>query len=200
MRYTLVADGTSDKVLLPILTWSLKRNRVPEVEAEWADFTRLPPRRDLTERLRTALDLYPCDILFIHRDSENPDPEPRRVEILEAANGLTGSSVPVIPVRMTEAWLLFSERAIRGAAGNPNGREPLDLPDMRQVEALPDPKARLYDLLKAASGLSRRRLTQFRPKDQIHQIPNYIDDYSPLDALPAFSTLQRDIRRCLGAE
>lgn len=57
-------------------------------------------------------------------------------------------SVPhvcVIPVRMTEAWLLFDEAAIRQAAGNRLGRAPLALPPLDEVEQEPDPKSLLYE-------------------------------------------------------
>ena len=32
----------------------------------------------------------------------------------------------IVPVRMTEAWLLLDESAIRRVAGRPHGDEPLD--------------------------------------------------------------------------
>lgn len=38
LRYTLVADGSSDVALLPILTWLLRRNGVAlSIQATWAD-------------------------------------------------------------------------------------------------------------------------------------------------------------------
>ncbi len=95
---------------------------------------------------------------------------------------------------MTEAWLLAHETAIRSAAGNPNGAESLNLPDVRRLENLPDPKRVLYDALKAASGLNSRRRSRL-PVDRLVQfIPNYIDGYSRLIVLSAFRMLQADIR------
>jgi hypothetical protein len=41
---------------------------------------------------------------------------------------------------MTEAWLLADESAIRCAAGNPNGRVNLNLPDLQAIEDLPTPR------------------------------------------------------------
>ena len=38
---------------------------------------------------------------------------------------------------MTEAWLLFDESAIRVVAGNPNGKNPLNIPDLSVVEQIP---------------------------------------------------------------
>jgi hypothetical protein len=95
---------------------------------------------------------------------------------------------------MTEAWLLADELAIRSAAGNPNGTESLNLPNVRTLEDLPDPKRVLHRALTTASGLSARRRSRLSVHQRVHLIPNYIDDYSRLNALPAFQALQQDIR------
>jgi hypothetical protein len=95
---------------------------------------------------------------------------------------------------MTEAWLLADEIAIRSAAGNPNGREDLSLPDLRRLEDLPDPKRVLHDALTIATGLNARRRSRVPVHERVHLIPNYIDDYSCLNVLPAFQVLQQDIR------
>jgi hypothetical protein len=190
----LAADGASDKVLLPVITWSIKQCKAVPVVEQWVDFGRIPRRPDPAQRLRTASDLYPCEVLFIHRDAEAQAPELRRQEIAEALRGSSIPHIPVIPVRMTEAWLLAHETAIRSAAGNPNGAESLNLPDVRRLENLPDPKRVLYDALKAASGLNSRRRSRL-PVDRLVQfIPNYIDGYSRLIVLSAFRMLQADIR------
>jgi hypothetical protein len=55
---------------------------------------------------------------------------------------------------MTEAWLLIDERPIRLAAGNPNGTQNLDLPDIRTLEDIPNPKHVLRGALLAATGLN----------------------------------------------
>lgn len=70
--------------------------------------------------------------------------------------------IPVIPVRMTEAWLLIDERAIRQAADNPNGSVPLNLPSVSRLERFPDPKALLNELLIEASEKTGRRRAKFR--------------------------------------
>ena len=48
--------------------------------------------------------------------------------------------VCVVPVRMQEAWLLIDEAALRRAAGDPNGTQPLAMPDVQRLEELADPK------------------------------------------------------------
>ncbi len=194
MTYTLVGDGGSDRVLLPILTWCLKQNNVRVVVPQWADFSRIPRQASRQEKLRTALELYPCDVLFVHRDAEAQPVAHRREEIAAALRGLQVQHIPVIPVRMTEAWLLADEAAIRKAAGNPNGTANLNLPSLRRLEDLPNPKKVLHDALSTASGLNVRRRIRLHVSQQVHLIPNHVDDYSVLAVLPAFRTLQQDIR------
>lgn len=144
-----------------------------------------------------VLDLYPCEILFVHRDAERQPVEWRREEIAGYVNNAHASHVPVIPVRMTEAWLLVDELAIRSAAGNPNGTESLVLPGIESLEDIPDPKQVLYDALVKATGRNARRRHRFPVQQRVHRISDYIDDYSMLEALPAFQLLQEDIRSIL---
>lgn len=194
MTYTLVADGSSDAVLMPVLTWSLKRQGVRSVVQQWADLSRVPRQPTTGKRLRIALDLYPCDTLFVHRDAEGQPARLRREEIANALQGSEVRHVPVVPVRMTEAWLLADEIAIRSAAGNPNGTTRLGLPDIRRLEDLPNPKKILRDALIAAAGLNAHRRSRLRVPERVQRIPMYIADYTCLDVLPAFQALQEDIR------
>lgn len=197
MTFTLAADGRSDRVLLPIIEWSLRNCGATSFAGAWADFGRIPRQRDNEARWRIAVDLYPCDILFVHRDAEAQNPAERRREISTALATAGITWVPVIPVRMTEAWLLANERAIRMAAGNPHGTEPLGLPNLNRLEDLPDPKLILHDALKRACGLNARRRARFNATQCAHLITSHIEDYSPLQALPAFRHLQDDIRNVL---
>jgi hypothetical protein len=199
VTYTLAADGASDRVLLPIITWSIKQFDAEPVVEQWADFGRIPRQPNTAQRLRTAFDLYPCDVLFVHRDAEAQAPELRREEIAGALSGSNIRHIPIIPIRMTEAWLLADETAIRSAAGNPNGTEDLNLPDIRRLETLPDPKRVLHDALTAASGLNARRRARLPVGRLVQFIPHYIDDFSRLGVLTAFQLLQEEIRALIAS-
>lgn len=96
---------------------------------------------------------------------------------------------------MTEAWLLFDEPAIRLAAGNPNGKIPLDMPQISIIEEIPDPKEFLFQMLREASGLSGRRLKKFNTGECRIRITELISDFSPLRQLSAFQRLEIDILR-----
>lgn len=203
LRYTLLTDGSSDRALIAPITWSL-REAVPNcaIQPVWADLRRLPTRpHGLVQKMIFAIDLYPCEILFVHRDAEREPPAVRVTEIRNALNesggGATVSAVCVVPVRMTEAWFLLDEPALRSAAGNPNGRNALAMPQISTLEQIPDPKALLYDLLRQASGRSVRRLKRFRPAASANRLSELIDDFAPLGALPAFQAMQREIRAAI---
>ncbi len=195
LRYTLLADGSSDRALLPILTWLLRQScgAIP-IEAEFADLRRLPhPPKKLSERINWSVELYPCDLLFVHRDAESAPIEEREAEIRKA---LKESSVEdsvrvvcVVPVRMQEAWLLIDEAALRRAAGNPNGTQPLAMPDVKKLERLADPKQLICGLLRQASGLRGRRLKRFSWRSSAHRVAEMIDDFSVLYRLAAFQRL-----------
>lgn len=206
LRYTLLSDGSANKALMPILTWILQQN-LPHVaiQEEWADLRLLPnppSRSRLDERIRLSYELYPCDLLFVHRDAENISPVQRFSEINQAVQQISSSielppMVYVVPIRMMEAWLLFDVGAIKRAAGNPHGRQSLNIPSLRQLENLADPKAMLYEILCNASGLRGRRLESFNQRVALHRIPDYIEDFSQLRTLSAFSRLENDTRAAI---
>lgn len=206
IRFTLVTDGPFDAALVPILTWLLREHAVgAAILPHHADFRHLrEPPRGLENRLAYALLAYPCELLFVHRDAEKQPPSRRRDEIETAIASLRSKRqevVPpyicVIPVRMTEAWLLFDEQVIRQASGRPNGRVPLDLPGTSKLEALPDPKQMLHDRLKLASERTGRRKKAFDMRGAVRQVANLLDDFAPLRSLSAFRSLEEDIHSTL---
>ncbi|MBW3624909.1 MAG: hypothetical protein KY468_16025 [Armatimonadetes bacterium] len=203
IRYSLITDGPSDQALIPLLTWTL-RNFLTDyaIQPQWADLRRLPrPPKLLSDRIEISLELFPCDLLFIHRDAERDTYASRKREIQSALQSVNETveflSVCVVPVRMQEAWLLFDESAIRQASGNPNGTDRLQLPRLAEIESEPDPKQILHSLLKEASGLHGRRLRDYPVSTSARRVAEFIEDYSPLRVLPAFNALEKDVTNTL---
>ena len=200
LRYTLLAEGGSDRTLIPILNWLL-REHLPRVAIidQWADFWQVaPPRRDLCREIDLASDLYPCELLFVHRDADRSPRADRVAEIEDARGRSTCPDLPgicVVPVRMTEAWLLFDESAIRRAAGNPNGQVALQLP--ASVESIPNPKRVLHEQLVRASQLTGRRRKRSRPHEAAFHVSRGIRDFSPLRGLTAFAAMEADVRHLI---
>lgn len=200
-RYTLVADGPSDRALLPIIDWVLRRCGPEPPQLSERQF--LDPRvldatpHGLRDKIRRALELFPCDVLFVHRDAETAT---RQERVDEIEHSLPPGSTPhicLVPVRMTEAWLLIDEHAIRTAAGNPNGTHPLDLPAVGTIEAIPDPKQMLRDLLLQATALHGRRRENFKSEigRRVCRVAELIEDFRLLHNLPAFQEFGHDTER-----
>lgn len=185
---------------MPILDWSLRRNGITKILPVWADFGRLRrPPRSLVSKVQTAVMLYPCDLLFIHRDAEAMRPEDREAEISLALGAVVDRppAVRIVPVRMTEAWLLHDEAAIRAAAGNPNGQAALQLPGMATVETIPDPKTVLATLIRQASELSPNRLRRIGVRSRIHLVAGYSQGFQALEAVPAFARFAAELSKLL---
>ncbi|MFI9385124.1 DUF4276 family protein [Kutzneria sp. NPDC052558] len=156
-----VAEGSSDAPLAGLVTDLFAEHGV-RVRLQEPDFTWLKLAKDVRSKVRAGIELAKTDfdVVVVHRDADNAGPDSRVQEISRAVAAEAGAAqvVPVVPVRMTEAWLLLDEAAIRRVAGNPNGRIGLKLPKAHEVESVADPKHVLRQcLLTAAECTGRRR-------------------------------------------
>jgi hypothetical protein len=204
-RFTILGDGATDRALKPIARWAL--GQIPAIVGSGylVEFTvgRYASSNTLPSRIEAAIREFPCNILLVHRDAEKEPVASRIAEIETATEGLGGLFVPVVPVRMTEAWLLIDESAIRRAADNPNGKTPLDMPPLAKLEHLPDPKAICDVLLIAASEKSGRRRSKFARHTELaarrSRVADLIQDFSPLDQLPAFQAFRNRVSTACAA-
>lgn len=197
LTYTLVADGSSDECLMPIIDWTFGQ-LFPTIEFSGAFATDLPsPRHGLRSRVLTAQKLFPCNLLFIHRDSENQNPNQRHVEIMQLAGDVNHPIVPIVPIRMTEAWLLTSKNAIRKAAGNPNGDSDISIPSIKRLEAEPDPKETLFKALRDAANLGARQMAKFDVHSRRRRVAECISDYTDLRKLPSFHRFENALQEAV---
>lgn len=189
---TLITDGTSDRTLLPIVQFLLD---------EWSP---LPHRTlfaeglhsgSLKSRLPRVVELFPCDLLFVHRDAER-EPLGNRVQEIRAALADPATQhlphICLVPVRMTESWLLLDEWAIRSAAGNPDGRIPLKLPKAAALEELADPKSKLFESLTNAAEVSGRHRRRFSPEAARHRVAEILQPHL-LRQLASFQFAERQV-------
>ncbi|MFA5328146.1 MAG: hypothetical protein WC384_10165 [Prolixibacteraceae bacterium] len=204
LKYTLIADGSSDVVLLKIIKWLLD-DLYPQLpcEGSFADFRRIPdPPKGLSKKVKTAKLYFPYNILFVHRDAESTTNvkimDQRRQEIREQLDEVDrGKTICVVPIKMMETWLLINADAIKKAAGNRNYRGDVNLPSVKNLERENQPKDILHLLLKNASGLKNRGLKTFNVDQKVHLVADYIEDFSPLRSLTAFQTFEEDLKEVM---
>jgi len=200
VHFVLICEGSSDEALIPHLRSLLVECGIKEATGVAPDFDRLPERRnrDVESKVLAALELESnVDVLFIHRDADSVDPNPRYDEISAAIGraGYTNAWIGVVPVQETEAWLLLDERAIRRVSGRPNGRVVLNLPTPNLVERLPSPKEKLLHAILLASETSGRRYKTLKRKLPALRA-NLLTELKlggPLNSLSSWARLKRDV-------
>ena len=201
MRFVLVCEGPSDTGLVShIESLIIKSSSEAEVQGEYW-FRGSPLESKVSSGLREAGNMV--DLLFVHRDANSAGTDARRGEINRAVAATSNAPrfVAVIPVHMTEAWLLLDETAIRKVVGNPSGRAPLDLPTPREAERRSDPKRILADALLAASETTGRRRKRIR-RDFARfrrQLLVNLPIGGPLEQLPSWARFRDDTLGAIGA-
>lgn len=208
MRALFLADGRSDLPLAQVLTRLMDaagvsctispisndqlRTTVPS--SEWS--LRVQDRLQIALKIDSAV-----DAVFIHRDAERRPSVERHQEVADASQHVNfgGSVVAIVPVRMTEAWLLLDHAAIRTVAGNPAGTDPLELPRAAAIEGLPDPKKILAEaLVRAAGNPSGRRRKQLTGQFGVHrrQLIERLDIDGAVTRLPSWRAMVGAVEEC----
>lgn len=184
--YSVVADGGTDRLLVPIIQWAIHRLD-PSVELLEPEF------RKRSGSVKEFLDSYNSGrmLIFVHRDAENRSLEERMTEF-DSIN--RPEVVAVVPVRMSESWLLFEGSAIAGAAGSPASH--VQVPKISEIEGIADPKDLLDQLLfEAAGSPAGRRGKVFRRSivERRVSVSLRISDFKPLEGLRAFRQFQQSL-------
>jgi hypothetical protein len=171
------------------------------------DLDRLPnrPGHSVRDKLRAAQQVSDegqvYNLVVIHRDSDSNPPERRRGEIAEAVDEVSPglAHVPVIPVRMLEAWLLLDQAAIREVAGNPNGKAALNLPKPARAESVTDPKTLLKQAIATASEEKGRRLEKLQKRfpENRARLLQMLDREGPIQQLASWQAFTHDLRESL---
>jgi hypothetical protein len=190
----LIADGTSDRALIPLLKLLLKEHLLlPFEEPQLIK----GEQNDLASKVRYALDKFSLDILFIHRDTENESWEDREAEIRRAVPPDTPEAVVfVIPMKMTEAWLLTDAAAIRQAVGNPNSKVDLGLPTIKKIESCSAKEVLFNALINAKEHGAQRRRT-FKPDQYRHRVAELTSNLQSLRQIKSFKRLEDNLIPCL---
>ena len=195
---TLVMDGPSDACLVPIVEWTVRQN-APQIDfrLEVADRNLPPLRNGLRARILAAIKQFPCDILLIHRDAEALPRVERVTEIRHASVNVQAGLVPVVPVRMSEAWLLSDVAATRNLGTDPNGGA--HLARSGDWEGMPDPKQCLNEALIRATELNVRRRGRFNVCRARVRVAELTADFQALRRIESFREFEREMNAALQA-
>ena len=200
IRFLFVGEGPFDDYLVTHLRRCCILAGADEAEDVTIPIAKLGDRigRKVTEKLTFALALEPnVNLVFVHRDADAVDPEPRHEEIREAIHALSIARpyVAVVPVQETEAWLLLDEMEIRRVADNPSGTVALDIPSARRVKRISNPKEHLDTVILTASEQTGRRY--HKAKSKVHQkcilMLQALDPEGPVREVPSWQRMFSDL-------
>jgi len=205
----MIGEGTTDYQFLPPVlrqaTWDMcvheARGEV-EIPMDVLSLEGDRTQRTFPERVVAAAKRHQgaFNLLFIHTDgSGNPDHayqyvvQPAIQALMTDRGSADIRALGVVPVREMEAWAIADGNAIRAVYGTTLSDEQLGIPDRtRDVEAIPDPKQKLLEVLENALP---RRSKRRRPI-HLRAIGERVS-LTVLRGIPSFQRFETDLRRVL---
>jgi hypothetical protein len=140
------------------------------------------------------------NILIVHADADHRTADralnerfyPGHLRVQQAEEEVCRCVLPIVPVQMTEAWMLADPEALRAALGTSKSAQELGLPlKAKLVEADPDPKQTLKIIVgKANTHRSRRQNLE------VHTLYTFLGrkvDLSRLRDVPAYQRFVHDL-------
>jgi hypothetical protein len=214
MRYValgLFAEGTSDQQFLQRIIFRAVHRKAVDIHkgavevqdtfVSGEEFESEHRAERVFEAFGKFLNQGAIDLLFIHADGDN---DPRRALAERITPCMTRidqeqfarafAIVPVIPVRMTEAWALADPTALQAVLGTTRSPTDLGLPDhiLRSLETLAEPKTLLKEVMQRSGAQQGRRREPPIPRGLADRI-----DLANLRKLSSYSRFEEDIEQAL---
>ena len=131
--------------------------------------------------------------------SERIEPGMQRVgEAFNDGAQVCDKIVPVIPIRMTESWMLADPAALIAVVGTNTSPTDLSLPgNPSQVERIADPKKKLREVLNIALGGRSHRRRRDRNIGRLYEPLAREINLDRLAGIPAYRKFQTDLTQVL---
>lgn len=203
----LYAEGSTDQRFLPeVIRRTIKQNLnqsgQPYIDVQPVNpisFSKIGMKQDECI-LHAARQAVNYNILIVHTDADHRTAEralkerfyPGYLLVQQAKDGVCSCILPIVPVHMTEAWMLADPEALRTALGTYKSTQELGLPlKAKLVEADSNPKQTLKMIVsKANTHRSRSRQLEV---SSLYTILGRTVDLSRLSAVPAYQHFVQDL-------
>jgi len=210
----LFAEGSTDyRFLTPVLSRLCEDlcSRLGREKIEIENLLPLYPphgaqdeRREIKVLEAVSLAAVQFEVLFLHSDGGGDPDTVLRDQIIPAKNCLRereirwrGKTIPVIPIRETEAWAIADGDALRKVFGSTRSDPDLCLPsNPRDVEKILDPKRTFHEACLELLRTLRRRNRNRNPAEYLEKIGENLR-LERLRLVPAFLRLESDLREVL---
>lgn len=200
----LYTEGPTDEKFLPIIIQRtiqqilIKRGRMTVDILEPILLRRLVDHKSYgtqAERiLRAARLAAGYHTLIIHADADHASSQKALTEriqpglelVQQSQDRVCGQVLPLIPIRMTEAWMLADPATLQDVIGTNVLPQTLGLPERaEQVQSIPNPKQTLNQAIQNALAHQSRRRRRLQPGalyeplarqlslERLNQVPAY---------------------------
>ena len=214
LAMALFAEGSADHQFIRIVAQRTAERILNQYSSMLVDV--LDPHiversqgRQASKILDAAYASYGFHLLLVHADADARTRdaaladriEPgRQLVLLASKDGekVCDSVVPVIPIQMTEAWMMADSDALIAVIGTQASQTDLELPSRPlQVESLADPKLKLRDVLGIAqSRRPRRRRRELKISDLYEPLARMVR-LDRLKLVPAYLRFHEDLTQAL---
>jgi hypothetical protein len=156
--------------------------------------------------LQASQEACHCHALLVHNDADRLEYNEAKRQRFEPGLQLVRTCggevcqhlVPVIPVRMIEAWMLADSNALKNVLGTNLDQQTLGLPRRAAlVETIADPKYRLNEIIRkinAAAGSRRRQPINLNAK--LEPLARQVD-LNRLFEVPSYRAFVNDLTKTL---
>lgn len=208
LQLAFCAEGSTDHRFFPIL---IQRTARRIIEQQSTMNIIIPPiisvgfeksgLKRAEHILQAACEATGSHVLIVHADADEPAPGKAFLERFQPGYQLVQRSdeklcktlVPVIPVYMTEAWMLADANALREAIGIDIDIYQLGAPKRaKQVEAYANPKQVLKQIVEEAYAKKSRRHRSVEI-DYLYELLPYEIRLERLNAVPAYRQFVHDL-------
>lgn len=210
----LYAEGRTDERFLPIIIQRvadrlLRRYAIASVDVlEPLSLKVSPEAGDRAERILSAAKMaYGYNALIIHADADAATTEDALQNRYEPGNRLAQTRegdvcndlAPLVPIRMTEAWMMADFDAFQDIVGADLSAGDLRFPDKpHQVERIQDPKSKLSMALNEI--FSKRRRRKMASLGQYYEPLARRISLDKLEKIPAFRQFKDELANILQAQ
>lgn len=211
----LYAEGPTDQRFLPLI---IQRTAVQILSQRGHTIVDVlepmlvePPAKGERDHaiLAVARRVHGYHLLFVHADADAPTATAALrqriapgIALVQAAQQrgetVCPDLVPIVPVQMTEAWMLADRAALLAVMGSPADHHDLAMPVRpQQVEQIADPKQQLSSIFAEALASRTRRVRRRHRIAELYEPLGRTVDLTALAQTPSYQQFVADLTQAL---
>lgn len=212
LQIAITTEGPTDNRFLPFIIQKTFENLALECKSDIEVYEPQEIEKITGPFIQSAINLSKkhnyFQILCIHCDADDSTEETvlrtKLTPVIEAIDNLEEDSckniVAVIPIYMTESWMLANPNLLSSRIDSTISASDLGLPRIGRIETITDPKQTIINAIKVSERTGRRRSKKLNISQLYSPIAKEIglNDLRNLNSFQAFEARCRDALVKLG--